>query len=77
MWGVPSGSPPSAWKAKGELDAVLSMPKEGIVVPYYLFPFQQAVLSPDAVGKGDKGDGIPIKNKSSLYIQSCDNGVSD
>jgi hypothetical protein len=44
--GVPSGSPPSAWKAKGEL--------EGVVVNIFLFPFQQG---------GDKGDGIPIKDK--------------
>jgi hypothetical protein len=28
-----SGSPPSAWKAKGEL--------EGVVVPVFLFPFFQ------------------------------------
>jgi len=49
---VISGSPPSAWKAKGELDAVLSMPKEGVVVPLFLFPFLK--------GRG-QGMVVPLK----------------
>jgi len=48
--GVPlSGPPPSACKAKGEL--------EGVVVVYFLFPFQQ---------EGDKGDGISTKTNVRL-----------
>jgi hypothetical protein len=52
-----SGSPPSAWKAKGELDAVLSLSKEGVVLHRFYSPSSSS-------GRGGQGVMVaPVKNK--------------
>jgi len=54
--GVSYGSPPSAWKAKGEL--------EGVVVHYFLSLFSER-------RRGIKGDEVaPIRTKAGLLAKA-------